>query len=110
MAARPRAGRLPRDVYFCAFGLVVFLPFAYAICQVLTYIVYEGRWRRLCLLPIPFFLAGFTPLIYWHEPAAFVLTFVGAPAIGFVALACVWGLYSKSPEAQATTGDGSSEG
>ena len=40
-------------MYFCAVGLIALLPFFYLFCQVFTVVVYEGRWRWWCLLPLP---------------------------------------------------------
>ena len=75
------------------------LPFVFLFCQVLTFVVYEGRWRALCLLPLPLALAACAPLIYVQTPVAFVLVTIGAPVVGMVALACVWAAFSHSTRA-----------
>jgi len=83
-------------MYFCAIGLVALLPFVYLFCQVLTFVVYEGRWRWWCLVPVLFVLGACSALLFVQTPVAFMTVLIAAPSIGMVALACVWGLYSRS--------------
>lgn len=87
-------------MYFCAIGLVALLPFAYLFCQVLTFIVYEGAWRWWCLVPLLFFAAVCCVLIWVQTPVAFVTVLIAAPTAGMLALACVWGLFSRSSDAK----------
>ncbi|MEC8252440.1 MAG: hypothetical protein VX044_04445 [Planctomycetota bacterium] len=97
-------------MYFCAVGLIALLPFAYLFCQVFTVVVYEGAWRWYCLAPLPLVVGGFCTLFYFESPVAFVLVTIGAPTVGMIALASVWGLYSKSAaEASAAAPDGAAD-
>lgn len=86
-------------MYFCAFGLLFAIPLAYLGCQILTWCVYEGRWRRWSLLPILVVLLSLVPMLFVREPVAVFAIALAAPAIGLVALACVWGAYTKSQRA-----------
>ena len=83
-------------MYFCAVGLIALLPFAYLFCQAFTFVLYRGAWRWWCLLPLPLVVAGFCLLFWLQTPVAFVLVMIGAPTVGMLALACVWGLYTKA--------------
>jgi len=83
-------------MYFCAVGLIALLPFLYLFCQAFTFVLYQGAWRWRSLAPVPLVVAGFCTLFYYHTPVAVVLVMIGAPSIGMLALACVWGLYSHS--------------
>ena len=85
-------------MYCCAFGLLFLIPVAYLGCQVLTWLVYEGVWRTRSLLPIPLVLLSLLPLIWVRSESVVFGVCMGAPAIGLVALACVWGAYSHSAE------------
>lgn len=96
-------------MYFCAVGLIALLPFFYLFCQVFTVVVYEGRWRWWCLLPLPV-VAAVASLLFWFQtPVAFVVILIAAPTVGMLALACVWATYSRSG---SRTGDrdGAAEG
>jgi hypothetical protein len=99
-------------MYFCAVGLIALLPFAYLFCQVFTCVVYEGAWRWYCLAPLPLVVGCFCTLFYFESPVAFVLVTIGAPTIGMIALASVWGIYSRSAAAAAAaaTGDAADNG
>jgi hypothetical protein len=90
-------------MYFCAVGLVGLLPFAYLFCQVLTLVLYRGKWRLWCLAPLPIALAGLIPLAYVQTPGAVVTVVLAVPSLGLIALACVWGLYSKHAREAAQT-------
>jgi len=92
-------------VYACAFGIQILLPLAYLVCQVLTWIVYEGRWRRRSLLPIPIVLFSCTPLLFVQNETVLTIVFLGAPAAGLVALATIWSGYVRSQEQAAEGGD-----
>jgi glucose dehydrogenase len=85
---------------------VALLPFAYLFCQALTFIVYEGRWRWWCLVPLLFFLGVCSVLIWVQTPVAFVTVVIAAPSAGMLALACVWGLFSRSGGSPAPVEDG----
>jgi len=95
-------------MYFCAVGLVALLPFAFLFCQVLTVVLYQGRWRLWALLPLPVALAGLIPLAYVQTPGAVVTVALAVPTLGMLALACVWGSYSKHARAvaEAAAADG----
>ncbi|MCK5940515.1 MAG: hypothetical protein KAI24_00995 [Planctomycetes bacterium] len=97
-------------MYFCAVGLVVFVPFAYLILQVITVVVYEGNWRFWSLAPILVVLAGCVPLLFVQTPVAVVLVSILAPVAGIIALACVWGLYTRWAERQRELASGEAGG
>lgn len=82
-------------MYFCAFGLLLFLPLAYVVCQILTWTVYEGRWRTWSLVPIPVTLLTFAPLLFVQTPMVVSIVCLAAPAAGLAALGCVWAACSK---------------
>ena len=48
------------------------------------------------VVPLPLVVAGFCLLFWLQTPVAFVLVMIGAPTVGMLALACVWGLYTKA--------------
>ncbi len=74
-------------MYFCAVGLIALLPFFYLFCQVFTVVVYEGRWRWWCLLPLPV-VAAVASLLFWFQtPVAFVVILIAAPTSEIVGAA-----------------------
>ena len=85
-------------MYFCAFAFVFLIPVAYLACQVLTWVVYEGRWRWWSLVPIPVVLLSFVPLLFVQTPVAVYTVCLGAPGAGLIALGCVWAAYTKAQE------------
>lgn len=87
-------------MYFCAVGLIALLPFAYLFCQAFTFVLYQGAWRWWCLLPLPVTLAVASLLFWFQTPVAFVVILIAAPTAGMLALACVWGAYSRSRQAR----------
>ena len=86
-------------MYCCAIGIVYFLPLAYAICQLLTVVLYQGRWRAWSLVPIPLVLAGLTALFWVTTPGEFTVVVLAASAVGMIALGCVWRCYTVSARA-----------
>ena len=83
-------------MYFCAFGLLLLIPVAYLVCQVLTWSFYEGRWRRWSLVPIAVVIGALVPLLFVEDRVGVFFIGLGAPAAGLVALAFVWAAYSRS--------------
>lgn len=85
-------------MYFCAFGFLLLIPLGYLACQVLTWVVYEGRWRRLSLIPIGVVLLALVPLAIWPTTELFSILFLAAPGAGLLALSVVWAAYSHSAD------------
>lgn len=97
-------------MYFCAFGLLLAIPLAYLVCQVLTWCVYEGRWRRWSLVPIAVVALALLPLAFVRDVIAVCAIGLGAPIAGLIALGCVWAAYSSAQErAAAGPVEGSAE-
>ena len=92
-------------MYFCAFGLLLFIPLAYVICQILTWSVYEGRWRKWSLVPIPVTILTFTPLLFVQTPMVVSIVCLAAPAAGLVALMAVWFTYTRRQRRDAAARD-----